>query len=196
MELSESTLNGLQSLADPSLFDLKTFTSVIEIAFSSLLCAHSDSSILDVPEFRSIDQALLKQCHAAATTCILEGVKQNVDKSSFSSCLEDVRFEVEKIEIFYTFYLQNKGNLETVLSSLQRCPPHINDVSWRLEYNMKNGHVHKVNEPSYLISLNVENAGLGRCPEDIHFNCTMEQLQDLVGKMKDAAKGLEKATQM
>ncbi|XP_064803417.1 COMM domain-containing protein 3, partial [Oncorhynchus masou masou] len=73
----------------------------------------------------------------SATTCILEGVKQNVDKSTIS---------------------------------IGRCPPHINDVSWRLVYPIKNGHVHKVNEPSYLFSLNVE---------------------DLVGKIKDAAKSLE-----
>lgn len=46
MELSESVQRGLQTLADPTVFDLKTFTVFIEVAFRSLLSAHSDHSIL------------------------------------------------------------------------------------------------------------------------------------------------------
>nr|ACN10318.1 COMM domain-containing protein 3 [Salmo salar]ACN12678.1 COMM domain-containing protein 3 [Salmo salar] len=234
MELSESVQKGLQSLADATFFDMKTFSVLIEVAFRSLLSAHADRSVLDQPEFKALDQKLLKHCHTAATTCILEGVKQNADKSTISACLEDVSFDAERTEVFYTTYLvittllcsshvnnfllqrssfqihsrsqpqtvfflcvlqKYKSDLETLLSSLGRCPPHINDVSWRLEYCIKNGHVHKVNEPSYLISLNVENANNGGSSEDVHFSCSMEQLQDLVGKMKDAAKSLEKDTQ-
>ncbi|XP_067107929.1 COMM domain-containing protein 3 isoform X1 [Osmerus mordax] len=195
MELSESVQRGLQTLADPTIFDLKTFTVFIEVAFRSLLSAHSDHSILDQPELKLIEQVCLKQCHVAVTSCILEGVKLNADKSTVSSCLEDNRFESERVEVFYSLFQKHKGDLETLLSSIGSGPPHVNDVSWRLEYRIKNGHVHKVNEPSYLISLNVENGDMGRSLEDVQFNCTMEQLQDLMGKMKDAAKSLEKATQ-
>ena len=46
MELSGSVQRGLQTLADPTVFDLKTFTVFLEVAFQSLLTAHSDHSIL------------------------------------------------------------------------------------------------------------------------------------------------------
>uniref|UniRef100_A0A8C7FX22 COMM domain-containing protein 3 n=1 Tax=Oncorhynchus kisutch TaxID=8019 RepID=A0A8C7FX22_ONCKI len=200
MELSESVQKGLQSLADATFFDMKTFSVFIEVAFRSLLSAHADRSVLDQPEFKRLDQKLLKHCHTAATTCILEGVKQNADKSTISACLEDVGFDAERTEVFYTTYqvitnllcysfkIHSRSQPQTVFFliliqyfgyrfSLGRCPPHINDVSWRLEYCIKNGHVHKVNEPSYLISLNVENANNGGSSEDLHFSCTMEQLQ-------------------
>uniref|UniRef100_A0A674BB78 COMM domain-containing protein 3 n=1 Tax=Salmo trutta TaxID=8032 RepID=A0A674BB78_SALTR len=216
MELSESVQKGLQSLADATVFDMKTFSVLIEVAFRSLLSAHADRSVLDQPEFKALDQKLLKHCHTAATTCILEGVKQNADKSTISACLEDVSFDAERTEVFYTTYLvittllctshvnnfllqrssfkiHARSQPQTVFflcihlyswdhecmlfSFLGRCPPHINDVSWRLEYCIKNGHVHKVNEPSYLISLNVENANNGGSSEDVHFSCSMEQLQ-------------------
>lgn len=124
-------------------------------------------------------------------------------------------------------------------SSIGRCPPRVNDVSWRLQYHTKvpetsfeahfclfvcfflshsflrqtkmlfprqNGHVDKVNEPFYSISLSTEvrlshtfMAPLscvflwikqclsclflffcqneGSSSEDINFTCTMEQLQ-------------------
>ncbi|XP_073686920.1 COMM domain-containing protein 3 [Garra rufa] len=191
MELSDSVMKGLQTLADPNVFDQKSFTIFTEVAFDSLVSTRGES-VLGHPELKHIDQTTLKHCHTAATTLILEGVKQNADKSTISSCLEDVRFQNEKVDTFYNSFQKNKRNLESLLSSIDTCPPHITDTEWRLEYCIKNSHVHKVNQPSYLISLNTERAGAS---SEINFNCTMEQLQDLVGKMKDAAKSLERATQ-
>lgn len=191
MELSESVMKGLQILADPNVIDLKSYTIFTEVAFDSLVSPRSESA-LGHPELKHIDQSTLKHCHTAATTFILEGVKQNADKSTISSCLEDVRFQTERVDIFYNSFQKNKRNVESLLSSIDICPPHVTDAAWRLEYCIKNSHVHKVNQPSYLVSLNTESGG---CSSQINFNCTMEQLQDLVGKMKDAAKSLERATQ-
>ncbi|KAF3703500.1 COMM domain-containing protein 3 [Channa argus] len=193
MELSESVQRGLQSLADPSSFDRSSFQVLVDVSFRSLLSSHADPGILDQPELKQIDQILLKQSHTAATTFILEAVKQNADKSTISSCLEELTFSSERIEIFYSIYEEHKKELGRIIASIGRRPPHINDVSWRLKYHMKNGQVDKVNEPFYSISLNVENEGSS---DDIDFTCTVEQLQDLVGKLKDAAKSVEKASQM
>lgn len=46
MELSESVQRGLQSLADPSLFDLNSFPVLVDVSFRSLLSSHADSGIL------------------------------------------------------------------------------------------------------------------------------------------------------
>uniref|UniRef100_A0A9J7X245 COMM domain-containing protein 3 n=2 Tax=Cyprinus carpio TaxID=7962 RepID=A0A9J7X245_CYPCA len=186
MELSESVMKGLQTLADPTVFDLKSFTIFTEVAFDSLV-SHRGGSVLGHPDLKHIDQTTLKHCHTAATTFILEGVKQNADKSTISSCLEDVKFLNERVDTFYISF-----QVGQCFVSLIHGPPHITDAEWRLEYCIKNSHVHKVNQPSYLISLNTERAGAS---SEINFSCTMDQLQDLVGKMKDAAKSLERATQ-
>lgn len=73
--------------------------------------------------------------------------------------------------------------------------PHITDVSWRLEYQIKTNQLQKMYRPAYSVTLNVENTDSQSHPE-ISFRCNMEQLQDLVGKLKDAAKSLERATQL
>ncbi|MCI4391454.1 hypothetical protein PGIGA_G00134600 [Pangasianodon gigas] len=195
MELSDSVVKGLQTLADPAYMDFKSFRIFTEAAFHSLL-AFPTHSVLDYPELKNIDQALLKHCHIAATTFILEGVKQNADRSTICSCLEDLRFDSERVDAFYELYQKSKTNLEKLLSSIDRCPPHITDVSWRLDYCIKNSHVHKVNQPSYLISFNTENGENTGASSELNFSCTLEQLQDLVGKMKDAAKSVERATQL
>ncbi|XP_027743414.1 COMM domain-containing protein 3 isoform X1 [Empidonax traillii] len=158
-------------------------------------CVISNSFILDDPDLKDIDPTVLKHCHAAAATCILEAGKQKADISAISTCLEDCKLDKERIEQFCTEYQKNKDALEVLLGSIGRSPLHITDVSWRLEYQIKNNQLHKTYQPSYLVTLNVENSDSGSHP-DVSFSCTMEQLQDLVGKLKDAAKSLERATQM
>ncbi|KAI4806940.1 COMM domain-containing protein 3 [Pseudochaenichthys georgianus] len=193
MELCESVQRGLQQLADPSVFITSCYRELLEVSYRSLLSSQADPGVLDQAELKQVEQIALKQSHTAATTFILEAVKLNADKSTISSCLEELTFSAERIDMFYEAHQKHKTELERLLASIGRCPPHINDVSWRLQYHVKNNQVDKVNEPFYCIALNTENEG---SPEDINFTCTVEQLQDLVGKLKDAAKCVEKASQM
>uniref|UniRef100_A0A6J0UHF9 COMM domain-containing protein 3 n=1 Tax=Pogona vitticeps TaxID=103695 RepID=A0A6J0UHF9_9SAUR len=194
MELSESVQSGLQILADRGRFSPRAYAVLVETAFRSLLSGQADQAALDHPDLEQIDPAVLKHCHAAAATCIAEAGKQGADKSAISTFLEDCKFDRERIEQFCTEYQKNKDNLEILLGSTGRCPQHINDVCWRLEYQIKTNQLHKNYCPTYLVTLNVENND-SRSHPDIDFSCSMEQLQDLVGKLKDAAKSLERTTQ-
>uniref|UniRef100_A0A3P9IE67 COMM domain-containing protein 3 n=1 Tax=Oryzias latipes TaxID=8090 RepID=A0A3P9IE67_ORYLA len=201
MELSESVQKGLQSLGDQTVLDRCSFPVVVDACFRSLLFSRGDPAVLDLPELKHLDKILLKQIHAAATTFILEAVKHNADKSTISFSLEELTFNTERVETFYTTFQKKSLKfhfwatliLFVMSSSIGRGPAHIKDVSWRLQYQMKNGQLDKVNEPFYLISLSTETGGAS---EDVDFSCTAEQLQDLVGKLKDAAKSVEKASQV
>eukprot|EP00058_Branchiostoma_floridae_P013969 XP_002599457.1 hypothetical protein BRAFLDRAFT_81042 [Branchiostoma floridae] len=57
-----------------------------------------------------------------------------------------------------------------------------------------NNHLDHVNEPTYLVTLKTEEPGSSQL-KDVQFACTVEQLQDMVGKLKDACKSMEKASQ-
>ncbi|XP_011606090.1 COMM domain-containing protein 3 isoform X1 [Takifugu rubripes] len=193
MELSVSVQKGLRFLADPSVYDRTSFQGLVDASFRSLLSSHGDSSVLDQPELKQVDQIQVKQSHAAATTFILEAVRHCADRSTISSCLEELSFSTERIEIINSTYQTHKKDLEHLLMSIGSCPPRVNDVSWRLQHHIKNAHLDRVNEPFYTISLKTENQG---SLEDINFTCTVEQLQDLLAKLKDAAKSVERASQM
>ncbi|ELW71439.1 Polycomb complex protein BMI-1 [Tupaia chinensis] len=82
MELSESVQKGFQMLADPGSFDSNAFTLVLRAAFQSLLDAQADEAVLDHPDLKHIDPVVLKHCHAAAATYILEAGKHRADKST------------------------------------------------------------------------------------------------------------------
>ncbi|NXX65420.1 COMD3 protein, partial [Spizella passerina] len=198
MELSPYAQGGWRLLGDPRRFPRRPFAALLRAAFRSLL--DDPQAALDDPDLKDIDPTVLKHCHAAAAMCILEAGKQKADISAISTCLEDCKLDKERIEQFCTEYQKMTFSFSielvtVVSSSIGRSPLHITDVSWRLEYQIKNNQLHKTYQPSYLVTLNVENSDSGSHP-DVSFSCTMEQLQDLVGKLKDAAKSLERATQM
>ncbi|XP_030799889.1 uncharacterized protein LOC115901394 [Camarhynchus parvulus] len=189
MELSPYAQGGWRLLGDPPPLPRRPFAALLRAAFRSLL--DDPQAGLDDPDLKDIDPTVLKHCHAAAAMCILEAGKQKADISAISTCLEDCKLDKERIEQFCTEYQKNKDALEILLGSIGRSPLHITDVSWRLEYQIKNNQLHKTYQPSYLVTLNVESSDSGSHP-DVSFSCTMEQLQDLVGKLKDAAKSLER----
>ncbi|KAI2555251.1 COMM domain containing 3, partial [Homo sapiens] len=70
----------------------------------------------------------------------------------------------------------NKNSLEILLGSIGRSLPHITDVSWRLEYQIKTNQLHRMYRPAYLVTLSVQNTDSPSYPE-ISFSCSMEQLQ-------------------
>lgn len=147
------------------------------------------------PELSDVDPAVLKQCHAAAAACILEAGRQRADRAALSACLEECKLDRERIEQFCTEYQKHREALEELLGSIGRAPPHVTDVSWHLAYRIQTHELHRAYQPTYLLTLSTENSDAGSQP-DLSFSCTMEQLQDLVGKLKDAAKSLERATQL
>ncbi|KAM4705174.1 polycomb complex protein BMI-1 [Rhinophrynus dorsalis] len=195
MELSEDLQRGLHHLADPARFSPKSFSALLRAAFMGLTEGQAAETALDNGELQHIDPALIKHCHAAATTCILEAVKHNADRAALSTFLEDCKFDKERTEQFWTEYQKSKDSVEILLESIGRCPPHITDVSWRLQYQIKTNQLYKTYCPAYLVNLNVESSDPNQ-KSDISFNCSMEQLQDLVGKLKDAAKSLERTSQI
>ncbi|XP_026579085.1 COMM domain-containing protein 3-like isoform X1 [Pseudonaja textilis] len=195
MEVSDPVQSGLQILAEPSLFSVRSFQAVFQGAFQSLFSGQTEQAAFDYPDLEHIDPAILKYCHTAATTYIIEAGKQKADKFIIRTHLEDFKFNRERIEHFCTEYQIHKDSLEIMLGSIGRCPLHVTDVCWRLEYQIKINQLHKNYCPAYLMTLRVENID-SRSHEDINFSCSMEQLQDLVGKLKDAAKSLERKTQL
>ncbi|XP_070565350.1 COMM domain-containing protein 3-like [Ptychodera flava] len=195
MELSNELQEGLQICGDSAHIPDKAFTILLNRVYDSLLKKTNQSSVLGDEDLDGVDPAVLKQSFAALVALVLEASKHDVDASSISPLLEDCKFTSDRIDSFNKVFLSKKTEVQALLGSIGHAPPHIVDVDWRLDFYLKNNLIDKVNEPVYMITLKTEK-GDGEDKEDVQFACSMEQLQDLVGKLKDASKSLEKASQM
>lgn len=186
MELSDSVVGGVQVAGSPS-FDENSFQNLLK---SSLEC------ILDPSTWTARDKenadAAYKEALFGLCTFLLELARLDVDTSTISSFLEECKFSPERAKHFATEYSDKKDALRASLERIDTSPPHIVDVQWRLDYYLKNNHVERVSRPEYLVHLITQSTT--ELPR-VQFACTQEQLQDLVLKLKDATKTLEKFSQ-
>nr|AWW17677.1 COMMD3 [Branchiostoma belcheri] len=195
MELSTEVQEGLQLCGDSAQISDPAFNFLVKSACDTLLQGRKrGKDVLDDPSVAQSDPAVLKQVFASLTTLLLEAAKHNTDSTNTSSLLEDCKMSPDRIEAFNNVYMSNRTELQSVLSSTGSGFPHIVDVDWRLDYYIKNNHLDHVNEPTYLVTLKTEEPGSSEL-KDVQFACTVEQLQDMVGKLKDACKSMEKASQ-
>ncbi|KAK3609319.1 hypothetical protein CHS0354_026239 [Potamilus streckersoni] len=195
MELGQCTLEGLALAGDAAHIPDKIFQPFITRACDGVLDVRSRDAIAKDSSFQSVDLAVLKEAYAAVVTLLLEAAKNDVDSNSISSVLEDCKFTSDRIDIFSKLYKDRKPYLQILLGRIGDSCPHIVDVDWRMDYYIKNNHLEKVNQAVYLITLKTEVPGQKDFKE-VQFSCTQEQLQDLVGKLRDATKSMEKASQL
>lgn len=195
MDLPQSVIDGLGLTGDSVHIADKQFKRLIDRACSGVLEPTERNSLENDPMFEKVDKAVLKEVYASIVSTIIEAAKQDVEPASLSSLLEDCKFTSERINVFNTVFQERKSLIQILLGNVGTSPPHIVDVDWRLDYYIKNNHLEKVNEAVYLISLKTEVPGKSDLQE-VQFSCSLEQLQDLVGKLKDATKCLEKVGQV
>ncbi|XP_011407515.1 PREDICTED: COMM domain-containing protein 3-like [Amphimedon queenslandica] len=173
MELSGSTVTGLQ-LAGSSSIDDKSFNRLTQLVLQSIMEDTDPSIIQDDGKLSKINQGMLKECYSSLIILLIEGARTDTDTTGMRSTLEDCKLTPDRIEALVTLYNNNKAKLRARLGRIRSSFPYLIDVNWRLDYYIKEGDGKK---------------------KDVIFSCTQEQLQDLVGKLKDASKSLEKFSQ-
>ncbi|XP_071811789.1 COMM domain-containing protein 3-like [Apostichopus japonicus] len=195
MELSGEVLEGLQLVGNSAHVSDKCFNPLISRVLKDCRDTDGPSEIaLTGKPVPGLNAAVFKQAYAALYTLVLEAAKHDADRSNVSAVLEDCKFAPDRIEAFSKAFESAKPELRALLSNIGTQFRHVVDVDWRLDYFLKNNHLDKMNEPVYMITLKTE-AGDQQGVKNIQFSCSIEQLQDMVGKLKDATKSMEKLAQ-
>ncbi|ELT99250.1 hypothetical protein CAPTEDRAFT_221549 [Capitella teleta] len=189
MELSPEVSRGLQLAGDTAHIPDKLYTKLVSYACDVLL---EPSQCGPVPD-AGADAGCVKGALAALSTLFLEAAKHDINTDSLSHTLEDSKFSNDRIEIFSKKFLAKKHGLRALLSSIGNFPPHIVDVDWRIQHYIKNDCLNRVCQPLFLIDLKTEKSDAGE--QSVQLACNQEELQDLVGKLRDACKTLQRTAQ-
>jgi len=191
MELSEGTLRGLCLIGEEAKMPAAAYKEFLTVVFKDVSSnlETSISKLADYPNLSKMDQSILKEAYSAALIVVLEASKFNLDSPGLTVILEDCKIDAKRIELFLKGYESKKTDIRAMLGASTFNLPHIVDVDWRLDYYVKSKKLEKVNKLEYLLELKTqENDGK---EENIMFSTTVEQLQDLVNKLKDAQKSIQ-----
>ncbi|RUS83279.1 hypothetical protein EGW08_008959 [Elysia chlorotica] len=195
MELGASVLENISLAGDVAHIPDKLFGKFVMSACQGVLFEKHRDAVSDNPAFKDVDKATMKAAYSGLVNLLLEAAKHDTTEQNLSTLLEECKYTTERIKEFNKIFLAQKSHIQLLLGKVGSSFPHIVDIDWRLDYYMKNNHMEKVNAAVYLISLKTEVPGEAEL-RDIQFSCSLEQLQDLVGKLRDATKCLEKIAQV
>ncbi|KAK9754119.1 COMM domain [Popillia japonica] len=101
----------------------------------------------------------------------------------------------DRANLFSELYEKHKTRLQIVLVNIGTHLPHIVDVKWDTDYIVKTSGIDEVGGPIFRITLFVENFNDTKQENEIDkidFSCTCQELQDLVYRLKEAARHCQK----
>ena len=185
--LSTNNVKILKSCSkNPSVTD-DLWNALLEFSFDTIL---NEVDIDPAKKFSKYSSINIKAMHAAVVALILESAKIDIQNDQLNMVLDDCGFSAQMKEEFITQFDQHRSNLRAHLHNIGFRSPHVVDLNWRLDYNIKKNQLHKVDELQYTISLTMADN------EQIEFVCSREELQDFSAKLKEAAKAIERASQV
>jgi len=195
MELSQEILKGLELLGDFKQLPDQAFKELVQVCFGVAVNEISEKRVEESIVLSKLDKIEVKQCLASLLSFVLEAAKINADPQILQGILEENKVDQNRIVTITQLYSQMKTSIRNYLSSSSFHLPRIVDVDWRLDYFMKSNSLEKVNAPVYFISLQTKETQNESEEESVpvNFSCTHEQLQDLVTKLKDATKQVERS---
>lgn len=187
--LSPPIVSALQACAEEATLTDQQFRAITEYAISSLLNVSSAERSDALPH--GVDPLLLKYSIPSITTLLLESSRTDLSTDQFILVIDDCKFAPAKKEILQKVYHSYKQKIREKLTLVGNDPPHVVDVGWRLDYNLKHNQSNRVMQLQYTVALKTEQQS---CEQDsfLQFSCNREQLQEFVGKLKEAAKSVEK----
>lgn len=196
MELSKVILDGITFAGDVKVISNSTFDKLITQAFKTVLSSATDDSC---GEFHFDDvkesKGLTKQSFASLMTLIVEAAKFDFDGQMLKAQLEGCQFDETRIAAVIKLYDSNKHKIRSLLGNYGHQHPHIVNVDWRQDFVIKSSWLSKVGELRYIIELETEKTG-SQEHQKVTFSCSLEDLQTLVDKLKDASKSITRNAQM
>jgi len=206
MQLSDETINGITLGFSTAPFSQPEVLNVIVETTLALLLSSDESAMNAFDALgKKLDAVTLKSVTAGLSTLFLEAAKNAVDSKSLRNVLDDCNVSDEQVKIVSSQYEKKLEDLRTLLAKTSFGFSTIADVDWRLDYDVKSKHIERGAQPLYVVRLRLDNVGritssalrekAAAGSSDgtfVEFACTRLELQDLVGKLKDAVKQIER----
>ena len=207
MELCREVLDGLSLLKNEQINGQKMqeiLKQCKRLLFRSKLPPEDAKDITD-ETLTTIEEKLVK---LSICSLVLELAKHNSGPEAIESVLEecglksspDNKFNPNCLKLI-EFYRNIRIELRQLLNEQTHDPslPEIIDVQWNQFYVLKSDTKDKINEFQYLIQINCDRSVVNDSTDiafgsqDLTFNASLPQLQDLCHKLRECRKLVEKA---
>ncbi|XP_011642354.1 COMM domain-containing protein 3 isoform X2 [Pogonomyrmex barbatus] len=162
MELGQEIIGGLTSIQNSNILPEETFLQLLDGVMSYIS--------------KNINNGK-------------KAARYDYDEESLKHFLHNEHINGQRIEKLCNTYINNKQDIQTQLELIGDSFPHIVDIDWRLHHCVKISTCRSDNIPIYNIQMTTRKYNQVK---HVTFTCTIQQLQELVYKLKDIVRHIEK----
>ncbi|XP_003402083.1 COMM domain-containing protein 3 isoform X1 [Bombus terrestris] len=189
MELSKDTIDGLANILNTNIITDDNFLQILGMATSYIY--ENPTEIKCTIKTSDAKPILTKKVFADVVCLLIEATRHDLDEESLRSFLNLVYIGEKRITKLCEVYINNKKAIQSQLELIGNNPPHIIDIDWHLDYCVKLDTCNSLGVPLYHVRLSTKKH---ETIDHVTFSCTIQQLQELVFKLKDAIRYSEKLT--
>ncbi|XP_017892270.1 COMM domain-containing protein 3-like isoform X2 [Ceratina calcarata] len=188
MELPKDTSDGLSDILNKSIFNDDHFQQILE-SVVSYVCENPVEKFVGSSKISDAKPILTKKVFTDVACLLIEAARHNLDEESLNNVLNSIHTDEKRIKKLCEIYVQNKTAIQSQLELIGNNPPHIIDVDWHLDHCVKLNTCNSLGVPLYHVRFTTKKH---ETIDDVTFSCTIQQLQELVFKLKDAVRYSER----
>ncbi|RLU16584.1 hypothetical protein DMN91_010652 [Ooceraea biroi] len=187
MELTKGIIDGIADIQNSNLLPDETFWQLLDTVVSYICRNTNDTK--SITSLYPSKPDLIKAAVANISCLFVEAARHDYDEESLRIFLQDEHISGQRTEKLCNAYANSKLDIQTQLELTGDNVPHIVDIDWRLHHCVKVSTCRSVSMPIYNIRLSLKKSSEIKY---ITFTCTIQQLQELVYKLKDIVRHVEK----
>ncbi|XP_011642352.1 COMM domain-containing protein 3 isoform X1 [Pogonomyrmex barbatus] len=188
MELGQEIIGGLTSIQNSNILPEETFLQLLDGVMSYISKNINNGKSIFTTVYPSKSE-LIKIAIANISCLFIEAARYDYDEESLKHFLHNEHINGQRIEKLCNTYINNKQDIQTQLELIGDSFPHIVDIDWRLHHCVKISTCRSDNIPIYNIQMTTRKYNQVK---HVTFTCTIQQLQELVYKLKDIVRHIEK----
>lgn len=189
MELAREVISGLANVQSSNTLSEETFVQLLNMILSHIRNNNNNDDAKNAAAVYSSKSDLAKAAVASISCLFIEAARYDYDEKSLKNFLHNEHIKGQRVEKLCGTYMSNKQDIQTWLELTGNNIPHVIDVDWRLYHCVKASICRSVSIPVCSIQICTKK---NHDTERVTFTCTIQQLQELVYKLKDIARHIEK----
>lgn len=186
MELPKATSDGLGNILNKTIFTDDHFQQILESVVSYIRENPIDKCVNKVSDAKPI---LTKKVFTDVACLLIEAARHDLDEEGLNNFLNFLHGDEKRVKKLCEVYVQSRTAIRSQLELIGDNPPHIVDIDWHLDYCVKLDTCNSLGVPLYHVRFTTKKH---ESIEHVTFSCTIQQLQELVFKLKDAVRYSEK----
>ncbi|XP_043487600.1 COMM domain-containing protein 3-like [Polistes fuscatus] len=188
MELSEKVMT-IRNITNLNTLPEDIFVQMLEAVILYLCKTPVDPKDQHNVKSNGTKCDIAKNAFVDLSCLLVEAARHDFDKETLKKLLNTSLIVDHRVDKLCHSYANNKQEIQMQLQLIGNNLGHIVDTDWRLSHCIKYGFQSSIESFQYHVRFTTKEYAEIKY---VTFTCTLQQLQELLGKIKDAIRHLEK----